>query len=251
MASGEPAAGKAAEQPGVGGTPAAEAASAAPPREERKAEARLLIRSYPKAVFFYPTALAGLVCGLFTALGWAEAHTLGFVFMAVFLCNLVIVAFEFTRHVTVALVLGILVLVLLAALLKEQIGLKDLLVRLYRGLDFQANAPFYFGICTCYVLVMLGVLVDTRFDYWEIRGNEVLHHHGFLGDVERFPAPNIKLRKEITDVFEHLLLGSGTLVIFPGPGERPIVLENVPRINKLEDEITRRLHALQVKIDKD
>ncbi len=212
-------------------------------------EERLIIREYPKAVFFYPMAITALICGVASLFGWASPHTLGFVFMAVFFANLVIVSFEFTRHVSMVLVLTVVAIVLLGALLKDTIGLGALLGKLYRGLDFKAEAGFYFGIFGCYVLVVLGIMVDTRFDYWEIRGNEVLQHHGFLGDVERFPAPNIKLKKEITDVFEHLLLGSGTLVIYPANNERPIVLENVPRINVLEDRITQKLHSLRVTID--
>jgi hypothetical protein len=234
-----------------------QAAAASKPHEHKGdadtaacGEERIVIRAYPKAVFFYPMALAALICGICSLFGWANPHTLGFIFMSVFFVNLVIVAFEFTRHVSMVLVLAIVAVVLLGALLKDKVGLEALLSGLYKSLNFEAQAGFYFGLFGTYVLVLLGVIVDTRFDYWEIRGNEVLHHHGFLGDVERFPAPNIKLKKEITDVFEHLLLGSGTLVINPSGNDRPIVLENVPRINSLEDRITQKLHSLRVTIDR-
>ena len=50
------------------------------------------------------------------------------------------------------------------------------------------------------------VLVVVRFDYWEVRPNELLHHHGFLADMERLAAPNLRMEKEINDVFEYLSL---------------------------------------------
>ncbi|RME74930.1 MAG: hypothetical protein D6776_04280 [Planctomycetota bacterium] len=237
------------EQDTKGATPASASGGSNTDGDSCEGE-RLIIRQYPKAVFFYPMAVTALVCGVAQALGWASPHTLGFVFMCVFFFNLVIVSFEFTRHVSMVMVLAIVTIVLLGALLKDKVGLDVLLGKLYRLLNFEAQPGFYFGLFGSYVLVLIGIVVDTRFDYWEIRGNEILHHHGFLGDVERFPAPNIQLTKEITDVFEHLLLGSGTLVIRPSNSERPIVLENVPRINRLEDRITQKLHALRVTIDK-
>ena len=43
--------------------------------------------------------------------------------------------------------------------------------------------------------------------------NEILHHHGPLSDLERFPTMNLKFDKEIPDVLEYALLGSGRLVL--------------------------------------
>jgi len=226
----------------------AEAPKKSPSKDECQDE-RVIIRPYPKAVFFYPTAVCALVCGALTMSGGMNDRTIGFIFMCVLLCNLSIIAFEFTRYVSVAVVLSVLVLVLLGVQLNERFELIGYLKSLYAKLHFQANAGFYFGLAGCFAIMFFGIFIDTRFDYWELRGNEVLHHHGFLGDVERFPAPSLRIKKEINDVFEYLLLMSGRLVIFPSGSERAIVLENVPRINVLEELITQRLHALQVKIE--
>lgn len=231
------------------GAAAPAAAPAKAPAKKDPERARLIIRPYPKAVFFYPTAVCALVCAILTLTGAAKAQTLGFIFMCIFFFNLIVIAFEFTRYVSVAVVLTTLVLVLLGVQLNERLGLIYYLGRIYSVLAFQANAAFYFGVFGSLVITFIGIVIDTRFDYWELRGNEVLHHHGFLGDVERFPAPSLKLKKEITDVFEYLLLRSGRLVIFPAGTSRAIVLDNVPRINVLEEMITTRLHTLQVSID--
>ena len=95
------------------------------------------------------------------------------------------------------------------------------------------------------------MLVAVRFDCWEVRPNELLHHHGFLSNLERFPAPNLRIDKEINDVFEYLLLGSGRLILQASDERRAIVLDNVPRIRKKEEAISRMLGAIQVQVRED
>ena len=90
-----------------------------------------------------------------------------------------------------------------------------------------------------------------QFDYWEVRPNELLHHHGVLSDLERFSAPNLRIDKEINDLFEYLLLRAGRLILHPSNERRAIVLENVFFINKKEQQITKMLGALQVQVRSD
>ena len=101
------------------------------------------------------------------------------------------------------------------------------------------------------IFLYLCVLVSRRFDYWEVKGNELLHHHGFLSNLERFSAPNLRIDKEINDVFEYLLLRSGRLIIHASNERRAIVLENVLFINDKEERITKMLGALQVRVRTD
>jgi hypothetical protein len=95
------------------------------------------------------------------------------------------------------------------------------------------------------------VMISRRFDYWEVKGNELLHHHGFLSNLERFSAPNLRIDKEINDLFEYMLLRSGRLIIHASNERRAIVLENILLINSKEDRITRMLGALQVRVRTD
>jgi hypothetical protein len=100
-------------------------------------------------------------------------------------------------------------------------------------------------------LIYIAVFLNIRFDYWEVRPNELLHHHGVLSNLERFAAPNLRIDKEINDVFEYFLLRTGRLILHPSNERRAIVLENVPLINRKEAEITRMLGSLQVRIGKE
>ena len=80
--------------------------------------------------------------------------------------------------------------------------------------------------------VIFAIIYVTRWlDYWEILPNEILHHHGPLSDLERFPTMNLKFDKEIPDVLEYLFLGAGRLVLHVTEERKAIVLDNVLFIN--------------------
>ena len=97
-------------------------------------------------------------------------------------------------------------------------------------------------------LIYVGVFINIRFDYWEVRPNELLHHHGFLSSLERYSAPNLRISKEIDDVFEYMLLRCGRLILHPSNEPRAFVLDNVLGIDRKEAAITKMLGALQVQI---
>jgi hypothetical protein len=178
-----------------------------------------------------------------------KPETLGFIFVFIFFFNVLVIAFEFNRMTSVAIVLFIAVVFLGGVLLNQTFHFLERLVTVFDKIHMTANTQFYFGVAIAFFLAFIGIFIDTRWDYWEVRSNEVLHHHGFLGDVERFPAPNLKIRKEITDVFEYVLFMSGRLILYPAGSTREIYLENVPRINKVESLIDELLGELEVRID--
>lgn len=84
--------------------------------------------------------------------------------------------------------------------------------------------------------------LTLSFDYWEVRANEILHHHGFLSNLERRATPNLRLDNEINDLFEYMLLQSGRLILQPA-NERAIILDNVPFIKKKEAQIMKEFLA--------
>ena len=171
------------------------------------------------------------------------------IFLLVMGMNLVVIAFDFPRTTSltwffaiVAMVIGIWFLLKLNPWLAPQIV--DALLKIKPT----ANASFYLIFAGLMLFLYICVLVSRRFDYWEVKGNELLHHHGFLSNLERFSAPNLRIDKEINDVFEYLLLRSGRLIIHASNERRAIVLENVLFINDKEERITKMLGALQVRV---
>jgi hypothetical protein len=58
----------------------------------------------------------------------------------------------------------------------------------------------------------------------------------------------VRIEKEITDVFEYLLLQSGRLILHIGNERRAVVLDNVPFITRKEKDLTQLLGTLQVDV---
>lgn len=185
--------------------------------------------------------------------GDADTHTYHNVcarfFLLVLAMNLVVIAFDFPRTTSLTWFFAIVSIVIgLWFVLKLNPWLAPQIVDALLKIKPAANASFYLIFSGVMIFLYICVLISRRFDYWEVKGNELLHHHGFLSNLERFSAPNLRIDKEINDVFEYLLLHSGRLIIHASNERRAIVLENVLFINQKEERITRMLGALQVRV---
>jgi hypothetical protein len=82
-----------------------------------------------------------------------------------------------------------------------------------------------------------------------VNRNEILHHHGYLGDIHRVPTHGVRMQKEIYDMLEFVLLRSGRLIFYPQTTREFIVIDNVVNINKAEERLTQLLSSVSVSID--
>jgi len=230
-----------------------------PPVEDTKLGApqnHIYLISYPKIVYLYPTFLAALVAGIFMAIkgnpsGEASHATeiVALIFLGITGINLVVIAFDFPRATSLTLFfLGAAIILGLFLLFRTFPDLAPAVTSLLSMLRPWANSHFYMTFAIVLGIIYAIVQLSVQFDYWEVRPNELLHHHGILSDLKRFSAPNLRIDKEINDVFEYILLRSGRLILHPSNERRAIVLENVFFINRKEREITRMLGALQVQV---
>ena len=215
----------------------------------------IILISYPKIVLLYPTFIGAMIAGLFSLM-WdvtsPHSQTIGILFLGLLTMNIVVLAFDFPR--TTSLNLFFVGVVLGLTTLLASIYYPELLpnvTAILRRIDPRANAAFYFCFVAMLAVLYIAVLINVRFDYWEVRPNELLHHHGFLSNVERYPAPNVRISKEIDDVFEYVLLRCGRLIIHPSNEPRAHVLDNVMNINAKEAAITKMLGSLQVSVRDD
>lgn len=231
------------------------------PREKKGDQApdRIYLVSYPKIVFLYPIFVVSLVAAIWLSFSHqpldaenATAGTIATLFLGLLAVNLVILAFDFPRTTSLtlffflaAVVLGF---VLLARIYPEMLPAVAAVLKRFHPL---ANATFYWAIAGILAVIFGIVLIVVRFDYWEVRPNELLHHHGFLSNLERLSAPNLRIDKEINDIFEYFLLRSGRLILHPSNERRAIILDNVPFIDRKESAITQMLGALQVQLRED
>lgn len=212
----------------------------------------IILVSYPKIVMLYPTYITAIIAAVITMLlsEKSDYHQgVGSVFLGVMGVNLVVLAFDFPRTTSLNLFFVFLVLIMGIVLASIYVpSLPSALKNVVTRIDPRANAAFYFSFVAILSLLYVAMMINVRFDYWEVRPNELLHHHGALSNLERYSAPNLRISKEIDDVFEYMLLGSGRLIIHPSNEPRAFVLENVLGINKKETEITKMLGALQVQV---
>jgi len=210
----------------------------------RPARRHVLIRAYPKVVFFWLTWIVSLICGIIEASSSAEIAEVPALWFGVFTFNLLVVSFEFTRILSVALIFfGFMLFFLVKWLGADKLKfLGDLL----SGINPGMNAHFYFVVFGVFTLIFLFVFIQSRFNYWEIQPNEILHKRGFMGDVERYPAPNLRMTKEIYDVLEYILLRGGRLILQPSSERQAIILDTILNINHVEDRVKELLGSLQV-----
>ncbi len=220
----------------------------------------ITIRSWPKVIFLYPVMVTSFFCGIWQLFNPAPADAVvdqgaviaseaaGLIFFVVLCLNLLVISFEFSRFKTMAMVFFVLAVVFLLLYLSHTYdilpGIRDFIGKL----RFQLSTSFYFSLGVYFLVVFAFVFLTTRFNYWVIKSNEILHKEGFLGDVRRYPSPNLKLSKEINDVFEFLLLGAGRVVINPASEKQAIVLDHVLRVNAAESAIQDLLSSLAVEV---
>ena len=235
--------------------------SAAPPPSGRsdngnEAPSAIYLVAYPKIVFLYPTYIASILAWLFM-LFWGNAagadshpsHVVSLLFLMLLAVNLVVISFDFPRTTSLTLFFAFAAIGMgLTLLFTFHPDLVPFVSSFFRQLKPWANAQFYLMFALLMSVLFLIVWLMARFDYWEVRPNELMHHHGFLSDLERFSAPNLRISKEINDVFEYMLLRSGRLILHPTSEPRAFVLENVLNINRKEEQITKMLGALQVQV---
>lgn len=225
--------------------------------------ARIFLVSYPKIIFLYPTFLMSMICGItFSIIGEVKADDpnsnyqmvvgMTSLFLGIFTMNLIVFSFDFPRTTSLTLFFFIAAIVLgMFLTFQFRPEWAGILKSLFTALHPIANSTFFHLFSFILGAIYIFVLFNLQFDYWEARPNELLHHHGLWSDLERFPAPNLRISKEINDVFEYLLLRSGRLVLTPSNEPRAIVLDNVLFIDRKERALTKMLSALQVQVRTD
>ncbi|HVX09765.1 MAG TPA: hypothetical protein VHC22_01055 [Pirellulales bacterium] len=240
-------------------TEASAIAGASPAKAIDKVPERIVLMSYPKVVFLYPSLLMSFVAGCYLSVASQPLDAanktstmMSTLFLGILAVNLVVLAFDFPRTTSLTLFFFAAAVVMGIVLFFEyRPDAVPAVTGLFKRFKPLANATFYWSFSTILSVIFLISYVVVHFDYWEVRPNELLHHHGMLSNLERFPAPHLRIDKEINDVFEYLLLRSGRLILQPSEERRAIMLDNVPFIERKEAAITRMLGALQVQVRTD
>lgn len=184
---------------------------------------------------------------------WTPQNLLAMLFFSMLAFNLVTMALDLPRFSIVAVLFGILFLVFFVLWLGSRFQLELLrpIHALMAHIYAVANRGFYLVFAVTYLFVFFIVWLTRWLDYWEVLPNEILHHHGPLSDLERYPTMNLKFDKEIPDILEYILLGAGRLVMHIPNVSKAMVLDNVLFINRKEEALKRVMSRLEVRITTD
>jgi hypothetical protein len=221
----------------------------------QRAPESVIIRPWPKVVFLYPTFVCATIffflswIGVGKVEGQAGSSVLGNLFMLVLLFNLLVFSFDFSRIKSITIVIAIVAVVLLVLWGDTKADVTGFLGRVFHSIDIQMNSAFYGFLSAGLGLLLLLVFINTRFNYYEINAREILHHHGYLGDIQRWSTEGLEMNKEIADVVEFLLMRSGRLIFRPATSKTAIVLDNVANVNQIESDVNDLLSVVAVRMN--
>jgi hypothetical protein len=180
-----------------------------------------------KTIFYYPTFLYAALTAILTSAFPAHQNMFGQIFLFVAFLNGIVVTFEFPRATIITVLMTVAAIILGLYVLNQSFNFFPSIAQFFRDLNVHASWQFYMIIAIAGLFICAGVLFMTRFDWWELTPNELIHHHGLLGDVERFSTNAMKFNKEIVDIFEYMILRSATLLVTLPSQPKPISLDNV------------------------
>jgi hypothetical protein len=211
-----------------------------------KGSESVVVRPYPKVIFFWPTWITSLVAAIvMQTAGESVPVHLGTVWMCVFAFNLIVIAFDFNEVVSV-MVLALLGVLIFAGLYFDFLGpIGDFFAKL----KLRMSAGYYWTMFGLFTLIYFFVFLKTRFDYWEFRYNEVIHRRGVFADIKRYSTEDLRWFKEIPDVLERIMAGSGRMILTTPREPHPIVIEHVIGINRIDEKVADILGVKRVTMD--
>ena len=204
----------------------------------------VILRSYPKVIFFYPLFFTSMILWPIQFVLGAPAQWLGAFWMIVLFCNLFVIAFDFSSSKFFILILAIVILILVGIFFIYPIysGPTISEIEFNLGITYQ----FYMTITIILGIVLVFVILDAYFDYWKVERNEIYHKKGIFTAAERYPVKSLRIKKSIPDVFEFFILRAGTIVLMPGRADEIIALTTVLNVNKKSDQIDYLLSDIAV-----
>ena len=205
----------------------------------------VILRSYPKIIFFWPLLLTSFILWLLQLLAPTPIAWYGNFWFIMFFINLFITAFDFSSTKFFVLVLVIVVVILLLIFLV----LPNVAFEM-TAIEFNPSitAEFYFLMTIILAFILGIVVISAQFDYWKIERNEIYHKAGIFTSAERMPTKSLRIKKTIPDVFEFFVLRAGTIELSPGHGD-VIHLNTVLNINKKEEQIDYLLSHISTEAD--
>ncbi|MEA2069975.1 MAG: hypothetical protein U9O98_01645 [Asgard group archaeon] len=231
--------------------------------EEKEYRDRMKIRTFSSMILLIPTFITALVCGIVqlilnrtSSIPFEERlvdggymNVIGIVFLSIFSLNLILVAFDFNRSITVILAILSVAVIAIIFLINAYTGFIQDIFANFPTMKFYLSTQTYFLLSILLFFILLFTFLKSLFNYYAIEGNKFIHNKGLGAGTDSWQATEMKASKEYPDLIEFLIFRSGTLILkLPGE-ERAHVLKNVIGINKKLQEMTEILERLKVDTD--
>ena len=219
------------------------------PRQVDGDASAVLVASFPPIIYFWPTLLAFLCCGVLqatgvspTALGWVGTVALAF--------NLQVIVTDLSQKKFVIAVLGFLVLGLLLYIgHQKELGFVSSLGAWIAGLELTYSTHVYFVMSGFLWLFFAIGMMHPRLDYWRFEHNEFTHYIQPWGRDQSVPRQGSTVAREIPDVLELLLTFGGGSLVVRREGQVVARIDNVPFLGRRMKAIERMLGVTRVMTD--
>ncbi len=208
----------------------------------------IILRNFSKGIFFLPLFVLSILFWIIQLFLEEELNAwLGGIWIIIFFGNFSVTVLDFPSYRVLVLILITIIVVLLVIFFSliptlEQEGVL--------GEDFNLGLPAeFYMIMTIILGLILGLIfITTRFDYYKIERNEVYHKKGIFSlSTERFPVRGLRIKKEIPDLFEYMMLKAGTISMIWK--NKIVILNTVLNVKKKIEKIDDLLSHLQVAVD--
>lgn len=193
-------------------------------------ELRVVVRPLPKVVFFHPIWILSGVLGFWPG---DASPSLALAWLGVFFFNVLVISFDFNEERSLIALLASITTVV-ALLYFDALGSLSSWVTSFEPM---VNRTFYRMVFSGFSVVFFFVWLNTRFNYWEFRPNEVVHRYGVFPKMKRYSTEDMRWDKTVPDLLERLLLGTGSIILTTPHERHPVRLDHVPRIGTIDDRI--------------
>ena len=217
------------------------------PRDVRGVKQAIPIASFPMIIYFWPTMLTMLICGLVQHFTEASPAAIGWWATGMFAFNLMVIVTDLDqkKFVILMLLIALVGVGTYVAHLKEMTfisGVTNWFATL--GPTYATHTLFILFFVYWFFFV-LGMM-QPRFDYWRLEPNEFVHYIQPWGRDQSIPRQGSTVAREVPDILELILtFGGGTLVI-RREGQVVARIEHVPFLGRRMIAIEKMLGVTRV-----
>lgn len=223
---------------------------------------RVIVRSYPKSIYLWPSMLTGFIIYLIdftlnSILMTPPADSMEFeaylasIWIIVLAFNIIIISFDFSLGKSFTLFITIAFFVLIFVIVQGALNIDIPVISFslketLQNSNINASPVFYLVISIILLLIYIAIFISSRFNYWVFESNRIIHHKGFFEREENFSAQNSRVVTMTDDIFERLLFRAGTVTIID-PRNGVHILSNVYNAVNKDKQIQELLSFIRVK----